>query len=275
MPIDFPESLFRFKPKYEVGYDDSPQGFQLAWAITTNIYLYYIDTANEVIKDVRTARRVPFPNFQSTIRPIDRPTAALTPVIVGVGYIAMLNTVAICDEWPGHFNLTIMGEFPFRVFGKISVDNSPLPLAATTGPNTLSGGSKPTAASLTSLPFDGQQNWLRCFANVLMEWVRYPPDGNVIDIPRYERRPGDAVYHLGDHQGWELTFTVKRTLRIQALKWKRVLSALVSLVLQAGTSEGGWQRLVDVIVGGFRLATLQIVPPSGKFVRSVDEIETR
>ncbi|KAL8913501.1 MAG: hypothetical protein Q9171_001689 [Xanthocarpia ochracea] len=245
-PLDLPSGGFpaEYLP-IQVG-PPSPRGFELASSITTNIYHYWRDTANEQINRPITSRRPPLPNFLHTVQPSSNPGALLNPVKVGLGYCFLLQGIVVKTpaSWPGHMVVRMVDSsgIPRRKIeiGVILVDNLPedaahprptlssifnttgfadvaplaggLPAATTSDSNPKA--SKPSDVAINdrnelSRPILIEKRWLSCFTKVLFYFTRHSPLDKFTDDSHYTPQSKTVVYYWRcGHGNDELTLMV-------------------------------------------------------------------
>ncbi|KAL8923499.1 MAG: hypothetical protein Q9172_003106 [Xanthocarpia lactea] len=221
-----------FSPRITYIYSNRPRGFELASSITTSIYHYWKDTANEQINRLIRSRHPPLPNFLHTVQPSSNPGAVLNPVKVGLGYCFLLQGVVekTPASWPGHMVVRMVDSLgvPRRKMeiGVIRVDNMPEDAAYshptvsnivnTTGfaeAAPLAGGlpaattsisnpkdSKPSDIAINdrnelSRPILIEKRWLSCFTKVLFYFTRHSPSDKFTDDPHHTPQSKPVVYY--------------------------------------------------------------------------------
>lgn len=247
---------------YTDTFTNTPNGFELAATIVGNIYIYWKGDVNRPIKSKTSFRRIPYTNFLHTFEPSSRRGAALTPQLLGRGYLGCLLHVVGLRDWPGHVTAQMLARekpgMPLLDIGYIKIDNSPIRTAST--PPEIQIDSATNSSNALSSPASQTRRWLACFVRLYYSVVAHRWSDKVTDDPDMPPRPWVARYRypcLGEGDDDELEMMVLPAAN-RVLTWNDLHRAMISWVISVAENPGRYLDRRTVASHGGVLVTLQV-----------------
>lgn len=242
-------------------FTNTPNGFELAATIISNIYIYWKGDVNRPIKSKTTFRRIPYNDFVHTFEPSSLRGAYLTPQLLGRGYLGCLLHVIGLRDWPGHVTAQMLARekpgMPLLDIGYIRIDYSPIRTAST--PSETQIDSSAYSSNARSSATTQTRRWLACFVRLFYFVVAHSWSDKVTDDPDMPPKPWVAPYSypcLGGGND-ELAMMVLPAAN-GVLTWNDLNRAMINWLISVARNPGSYLDRRPVASHGGVLVTLQV-----------------
>ena len=246
---------------YTEDFTNTPNGFELAATIVSNIYIYWKGDVNRPIKSKTTFRRIPYTDFLHTFEPSSLRGAYLTPQLLGRGYLGCLLHIIGLRDWPGLVTAQMLARekpgMPLLDIGYIRIDYSPIRTAST--PPETHIDSAAISSTARSSANTQTRRWLACFVRLFYFVVAHSWSDKVTDDPDMPPKPWVARYRYpclsrGDDELEMMVLPAANSV----LTWNDLHRAMISWLISVARNPGSYLDSRPITSHGGILATLQV-----------------